>query len=83
MQKVEHVVAANLVEISLLTACDEQIDGDAITQVGPARFLLATLNVLSRGFGDPLAWRGGGNTGRQSSVQRSNAFEGLAVLHSD
>jgi hypothetical protein len=33
----QHVVAANLVEISLLTPCDDQIDGDAITQVGPAR----------------------------------------------
>jgi len=53
------------------------------TQVGPSRFLLATLNVLPRGFGDPLARRGSGKTGRRSSVQRSNAFEGLAVLHSD
>jgi hypothetical protein len=60
VQKVEHVVAANLVEINLLTACDEQIDGNAITQVGPARFLLATLNVLSRGFGDPSARREAG-----------------------
>jgi hypothetical protein len=79
----QHVVAANLVEISLLTACDEQIDGDAITQVGPARFLPAPLNVLSRGLGDALARRGAGNTGRRSSVQRSNGFEGVAVLHLD
>ncbi len=54
MKKVEHVVAADLVEVSFPATCKEQIDGGAIPQVGLTRFLFAALDVLSRGFDDPL-----------------------------
>jgi hypothetical protein len=83
VQEVEHVVASNLVEIDFPTTFDEQIDGEAIAEVSRSRFLLATLDVLSRDFYDALARCSGGNVGCGSIMCLSTVFDGMAVLYSD